>query len=765
MKRIKFIVNGRVQGVGFRPFVFRLATEHGLAGQVSNNELGVVIEVQGPGPSLEKFRSSLTTRQPPLAEITHVRTIDLEPAAGAEGFFITPSSGQGEHQVLISPDAAICPDCEQELLNPRDRRFLYPFINCTNCGPRLTITRSIPYDRPMTSMACFAMCQDCLAEYNDPMDRRFHAQPNACVRCGPEVWLTDKQGNQLVKGDQAISMAARAIQAGKIVAAKGLGGFHLICDACQDHSVQELRTRKNRPDKSLAVMVADLDTARKVGHIDQEQEKLLTSPARPIIILTRKFETVLSSSLSPDTSTLGIMLPYTPLHMILFYHLKELAPSDLIQALVMTSGNFSSEPISLGNREALNRLEPIADLFLLHNRDILIRCDDSVLSASQAGTHFFRRARGYTPSPVFLSSQGPSILGTGPELKNTICLTKKDQAFVSQHIGDLKNLETYDFFLETISHFQDILKTRPQAVVCDLHPDYLSSRYARDESGLPVFTLQHHFAHIFSVMAENRHDGPCLGLAIDGTGLGPDRTLWGGELLVVDNTLPSMERLGSFSPVALPGGEKAIEEPWRIALSFLHQLGALDQDFLPWQKKFKNQEIIVRKMLNQNINAPLSTGCGRLFDAVSALLGLVESINYEGQGAIILEKIQDFSDQTVYPVEVSDQDGLLVLDTLGLFSRVLDDLRSGTSPEKISRRFHLSLAHGICKWASMAARQTGIKTLGLSGGVLQNITLHNLLWTGLQSRGFKVLTHRLLPPSDACISLGQAVYGRIMLKK
>ncbi len=765
MKRKRFIVNGRVQGVGFRPFVFRLATELSLKGWVSNSEQGVVVEVQGSADNLEAFGHRLMNSKPPLARILNIQVTDLENLDHPGEFNIVSSSSGDEHQVLISPDAAVCPDCQREILDPVDRRYLYPFTNCTNCGPRLTITSSIPYDRPMTSMACFEMCPDCRKEYHNPLDRRFHAQPNACPVCGPGYWLADREGRELARGRESISKAAELLILGKILAVKGLGGFHLVCDAGSSPSVAELRQRKNRPGKSLAVMVQDIETAKKVTRIDPVQESLLSGQERPIVILPVKNPFPLSPLLSPDTGTLGIMLPYTPFHVVLFQLLREKLPSKTLPALVMTSGNFSSEPICLGNREAMNRLKNVADFFLFHDRDILIRCDDSVVFSVDRGPVFMRRARGFTPSPIFLSRPGPCVLGAGPELKNTICLTKNDQAYVSQHVGDLKNLETYDFFLETVLHFQDILRIRPAAVVRDLHPDYLSSKFANHESGLPVIKLQHHYAHIFAVMAENRYQGPCLGVALDGTGLGEDNTLWGGELLLVDNAKLTTRRLGSFTPVPLPGGEQAIIQPWRIAFSFLHQAGIDIHDHFPWPDELRRNCSIVRQMLDNKINSPLSSGCGRLFDAVAALLGLVQTIEYEGQGAIRLEAIQDASETKYYEPEFLNRDQMTVFNTVALFESIFSDLASGTAPEKISRRFHLSLAHAICKWIHLASRNTGLKTVGLSGGVMQNMTLFQILTQMLTQKGYKLLVHTQLPPNDACVSLGQAVYGQLLLNR
>ncbi|MFN2267954.1 MAG: carbamoyltransferase HypF [Desulfonatronovibrio sp.] len=764
MERKQITVNGRVQGVGFRPFVYRLAREHSLTGSVSNNEQGVIIDVQGQPKNIDSFQSDLLTKYPPLAQITEIFASELDDLSHAQSFVITPSTSGKNHSVLISPDASICLDCTREIFSPKDRRYLYPFTNCTNCGPRLTITRSIPYDRPMTSMACFDMCPECIREYNDPMDRRFHAQPNACPVCGPQVWLTDNQGQMIAEKKQAMEMTAQLLAQGKIIAAKGLGGFHLVCHAQNNQAIETLRQRKNRPGKSLAVMVQDIDTAKKIASINKSQKDVLTGMEHPIVILPIRKPFPLSSLLSPDTDNLGLMLSYTPFHMVLFHYLKEHSQQDMLPALVMTSGNFSSEPISLGNREAFTRLNSIADYFLFHNRDILVRCDDSVVFAEQPDSVFLRRARGYVPSPVFLPQKGPCVLGVGPELKNTICLTKDDQAFVSQHIGDLKNLETYEFFQEIISHFQDVLRVKPEAIVLDFHPDYMSSTYA-EQSGLPVYQLQHHFAHIFSVMAENKFEGPCIGVAIDGTGLGLDKTLWGGELLLVDNTDLSMKRWGSFHLIPLPGGEKAIQEPWRIAVSFLQKLN-VSKDKYPESIKIMGPKLdIVNQMLNKNINSPLSSGCGRLFDAVSALLGIVENIDYEGQAAIKLEKIQDRSISSFYDLQIHENDNFLTLDTISLFEKIYIDYMAGISPEIISRKFHLALSHGICKWVLQASERTGIKTVGLSGGVMQNMTIFQILSKLLADNALNILVHKQLPPNDACISLGQAAYGRRILIK
>ncbi|RQD79414.1 carbamoyltransferase HypF [Desulfonatronospira sp. MSAO_Bac3] len=761
MRRKRYIVNGRVQGVGFRPSVYRMAAKHRLTGSVQNTSLGVVIEVQGKEEALAWFEEELRGNPPPLAEITRIQTDETTPEAGESGFIILESSALEQSQVLISPDSAVCSDCTREILDPKDRRYLYPFTNCTNCGPRYTITGLIPYDRQNTSMACFEMCLQCRREYSDPGDRRFHAQPNACPQCGPGLWLTDADGNRISEHDSPLKKSAYLLKQGNILAIKGLGGFHLACDAADQEAVRELRRRKNRPHKPLAVMVPDIAAAVELAELSPLEAEILQSPSSPILAVKPIQPCPLSPELAPDTDLLGIMLAYTPLHLVLFEHFKALLTRQEIPALVMTSGNMSSEPISLGNREALKSLGHIADYFLLHDRDILVRCDDSVMCARGPGPAYFRRARGYTPQPVFLSRVGPCILGTGPELKNTFCLTRNDQAFVSQHIGDLQNLESYSFYRECIDHLQHVLQVNPEMVVCDLHPDYLSTKYARQESGLPVQALQHHYAHILSVMAENCFEGPCLGLALDGAGLGDDGTLWGGELLLVDNRDMTLQRLGSFEPVPLPGGDLAVREPWRIAAGFIHRLGlehsVLARDF---EQGLTKEEMLLRQMLKSNINSPLSSGCGRLFDAVAALLGLVRSISYEGQAAVILEKIQSRGQETAYDIPVIHRNGLGILDTLTLFRQILKDHISGLSPAIISRRFHLSLVRGLCLWAAQAGNATGIRTIGLSGGVMHNLTLARELEEGLARKSFNVLTHRFLPPGDACVSLGQAVYGR-----
>jgi hydrogenase maturation protein HypF len=764
MKRSRLTVRGQVQGVGFRPTVYKVARGRGLTGRVMNTPEGVIVEVQGEPEKVDSFPAELRSALPPLARITELEIEDAPFLPEEREFRIEGSTAGAGHHVLITPDVATCDECLGELFDPLDRRYLYPFINCTNCGPRYTITRSIPYDRTTTSMACFPMCADCGREYGDPMDRRFHAQPNACPACGPRVWMADRQGVTLCERDEALQAVAQRIALGEIGALKGLGGFHLACDALDDAAVDELRKRKRRWNKPLAVMVPDMAAARLLAVVSQTEERWLTSIQRPILLLRSKADALLSLSISPDTDRIGVMLPYTPLHHALFHHLRQLLPEGRPAALVMTSGNMSSEPIALGNREALSRLAHIADFFLLHDRDILIRCDDSVLRINPVtgSPELFRRARGFTPSPVFLPAAGPSVLGTGPQLKCTLTLTKNDQAFVSQHIGDLENLETLGFYHEIRGHLADILRTRIELIVCDLHPDYLTTRFAMEQKELPVLQLQHHAAHIYAVAAEHGRLDPLLGLALDGTGYGEDGTLWGGEVLLVDVLKAEHRRLGHFSPVRLPGGEAAIREPWRIAQAFLFALGITRPEGRPWTWLEEHSEAsrFIGRMLERSVNCPVTTSCGRLFDGVSALLGLKHVIDYEGQAAIVLEKVQNPRASGAYECPVSEENGILVLDTLTLFAQVHADWLAEVSSAVISRRFHLGLIRGLEDWAGALAELHGLATVALSGGVMQNLTMSTELPAALQARGLSPLVHVQVPPNDACISLGQAFFGQ-----
>lgn len=807
-KRARFIARGQVQGVGFRPFVFTLAEERNLTGFVRNSPRGVVIEVQGEGPSIEGFADDLQNRLPVLARITSLEREEAAPVAGEAAFLIAASTSGDTHAVLISPDTATCADCLADMSDPSDRRFGYPFTNCTNCGPRYTITRSIPYDRAATSMACFPLCPACREEYENPRDRRFHAQPNACPRCGPKVWLTGR-GYDEAEGAAALDALAEILLGGGIAAIKGLGGFHLACDACNDAAVARLRERKRRPHKPFAVMAADMATARRIAVIGDEEEALLLSPEHPVVIcrlprLPAHATTGLAAGVSPDTDSVGVMLPYTPLHAALFRVVSDKQTDSLPSVLIMTSGNSRGEPICLGNREALDKLSAMADVFLFHNRDILVRVDDSVVRHLPGhGPLFYRRARGYVPrptplAPVQAGCASPCVLGTGAELKNTLCLTKGEDAFVSQHIGDMANLETAAFHEEIRGHLASLLRVAPQAVVRDLHPDYLASRMAEEygaERGLRVYALQHHFAHAHAVLAEHRFSGKALVWALDGTGLGDDGQLWGGELLYVDTEGgPEHKRLAHFAPMDLPGGDMAIREPWRVAHALLLRLGLLREDMpLPWLLEYGATAALLPAMLQRRINTPVSTSCGRLFDAVAALLGLCNATSYEGQAAIRLEEAQhrfaasfpvpegDGAAGEPFPCPVVAKDGSWLLDTHTLFAALVKErfgmqqsgLRNDNFPHSgfsdgshtasLARRFHLSLAESLAALAATASMRYGTKYIGLSGGCLQNCTLTLALTAKLSQKGLTPLLHKELPPGDGCISLGQASWGRLFL--
>ena len=796
--RRRITVTGQVQGVGFRPFVYRLAQDVGLAGQVNNAPEGVIIEIQGSTRRLDEFLRRLEAEQPPLARIMRVSTRDIPPVAGAAGFEIHKSAGGTGHDVLISPDISTCADCQAELTDKNDRRFLYPFINCTNCGPRFTITRSIPYDRPNTSMGCFPLCADCEREYNDPANRRFHAQPNACPVCGPKVWLSDRSGLVVARRDEAMRKLAAILMQGGIAAVKGLGGFHLVCDATSQEAVRELRLRKKRPHKPLAVMVPDIETARQLAEIGPVEEAWLTGHVRPIVLCPRRRGAPLASAVAPEADQVGLMLPYTPLHHVLFRRFCRLLQQErqnMPAVLVMTSGNVSDEPICLGNREALGRLAEIADIFMFHNRDILLRTDDSVLRIPPGATEplFLRRARGFAPQPVFLPESGPSVLGLGPELKCTLTLTKSDKAFVSQHLGDMQNIETLGFHHEIVEHFQDILQTEPVLLVRDQHPNYLTTSVAQEmarTTGIETTFLQHHFAHAHAVLAENAHQGPAICLALDGTGFGTSQpnlgysaswTIWGGECLLVDTKTLRHARLGHLAEFSLPGGETAVQEPWRLAQSLLWELdieesGQDDSPPWPWLPEFEQASRFLPQILRKDLNCPLTSSCGRLFDAVSAMLGLTLRTTYEGQAAIVLEQAQDlgipFAEAVVYPCPVRRQEGNarlganerpVELDTYALFRALLTDMQQLTPVPVIARRFHASLITGLANMAARFAKHEGISHVALSGGVMQNLTFAVELPKALAERGLIPLTHKNLPPNDGCVSLGQAAYGQRLL--
>ncbi len=751
-RRVLVKVRGIVQGVGFRPFIYQMARSHGLNGWVQNRSDGVEIEVSGPARAVESFLGDITAKAPPLAKIVGVEASDLPPAL-VEGFRIIASSAGQARSTLISPDVCTCPDCRRELFDPGNRRFRYPFTNCTNCGPRYTIIRDIPYDRDKTTMAPFAMCPECGAEYEDPLDRRFHAQPNACWNCGPQVWLEDAGGNRICERDDAVIKAIELLDGGFILAVKGLGGFHLAVKAADERAVSRLRSRKVREEKPFALMFASMEAIKACCTVTGAEEDLLLSPARPIVLLKKRpgFPGI-AQSVAPKNHFLGAFLPYTPLHFLLF----EAAPYG---ALVMTSGNQSDEPIVTDNSEARLHLKGIADFFLLNDRDIYLRCDDSVTRVLGGSTRPIRRARGYVPVPVFLKEAVPAVLGTGAELKNTVCLTRRREAFLSQHIGDLENLETLNSFEHTISHLERILEIRPELVVHDLHPDYLSTQWALRRE-VPLLAVQHHHAHIAAVMAERGLDGPVIGLAMDGTGYGTDGTIWGGEVLKVDGH--RFERLGHFRHVLLPGGARAIKEPWRTALSYLWSIDpqGVETRFGDILSKWPERDRkIVLQMLSRRLNSPVTSSCGRLFDAVAAICGIRCSVNYEGQAAIELEQAIE-EDAASYRGNIEPgNDGKFIIDPFPMVVAAAGDVRGKLPAGRISARFHNGMVRLLAEAATFAAKGCGLKKIALSGGVFQNAYLSERLERELSGLGFAVYTHVEVPANDACIALGQAFIG------
>jgi hydrogenase maturation protein HypF len=742
-------VTGIVQGVGFRPFVYRLANECNLVGFIANTPAGVSIEVQGESEAVEKFLLRLPTEIPPLAKITSLVPREIEPQDAA-GFLIVASRLDQPPLALISPDVAICGDCLREMMSPRDRRFRYPFINCTNCGPRFTIIHDIPYDRARTSMARFRMCPACQAEYDDPANRRFHAQPNACWDCGPQVQLLAADG---MRSDVAepIREAARLLQQGAIVAVKGLGGFHLACDATNNAAVDKLRERKRRIEKPFAVMVARPEEAERWCLLDDVSRRQMLTVAHPIVLLPRRPEVSFAHGVAPGNRFLGIFLPYTPLHHLLFL-------SGRFQALVMTSGNLSEEPIAIDNDEAVQRLSGIADAFLVHDRDILRRCDDSVVRVAADQAQKMRRARGYVPLPVVMEQESEPILAVGGELKNTICVIRGSEAFLSQHVGDLENLESYRFFEEAVEHLQRILEVRPQLIAHDMHPDYFSTQWALARENVQLVPVQHHHAHIAACMAENHLDGKVIGIALDGTGYGTDGAIWGGEVLLAEYC--DFERAAHFDYVALPGGAAAIHEPWRVAISHLvkHFGNNLTGLQLPFVEALDARKLsVVLQMIDREVHSPRTSSCGRLFDAVAALIGLRSTVNYEAQAAIELEMAAHQSTtEGAYPFDLTPDGSGWLISTRPLFDWLLRDLRKQASVPDMSRRFHNGLALMFLELAEKIRDQRQLNRICLSGGCFQNALLFESVLSELREQKFEVYFHTEVPAGDGGISLGQA---------
>jgi hydrogenase maturation protein HypF len=745
--RTRIRVEGIVQGVGFRPFVHSLAQRFILSGWVGNDAAGVFVEVEGPAAAVAAFGAALVAEAPPLAVVERVAARDVPPT-GEAGFRIVASPPGGARQTLISPDTATCADCLRELFDPADRRYRHPFVNCTNCGPRFTIVRDVPYDRPYTTMAGFPPCAACLAEYHDPADRRFHAQPVCCPDCGPRLRLLSTGDPASVDGDP-VAAAVALLLAGRVVAVKGLGGYHLAALADHDKAVAALRARKHREDKPFAVLVPDLAAARLLCAVDERAAALLAGSRRPIVLLPRRPDAPLADAVAPGNRQLGLLLPYTPVHHLL--------ARDLGRPLVLTSGNVSDEPIAYADDEARTRLAGIADAFLTHDRPIHVRADDSVVRPHAGGELPVRRSRGYAPQPVRLHRPlRTQVLGCGAELKATFCLAKGPHAFVSHHIGDLENYETYRAYTAGIEHFRRIFDVTPAVVAHDLHSEYLSTKYAQDLDGVDLVGVQHHHAHIASCLADNEVDcdvtGPVIGVAFDGTGYGPDGTVWGGEFLLADYA--GYRRVGHLEPVPLPGGAAAIRQPWRMAATYLDAAYGAD---LPAGLAVRERNAARwPAVLAVARGALLTSSAGRLFDAVAALLGVRDTINYEGQAAVELEQRADPAPVAGYPVGVSGTDVLRVRGA-DLVRAVADDLRAGTAVPLVAARFHHGVAGAVHEVCERVRAATGVGVVALSGGVFQNVLLADAVSAGLVARGFRVLQHRRVPPNDAGICLGQVV--------
>jgi hydrogenase maturation protein HypF len=751
LTRKRLTVTGVVQGVGFRPYVYALAMRYSLAGHVGNGSQGVFIEVEGPPDALESFEESLLTEAPPLAYIEQITAEILEPL-GENQFVIVHSERKNQGNTFLSPDVCICQDCLNETLDPADRRYRYPFTNCTNCGPRFTIIQDIPYDRPLTSMASFPMCADCQREYDDPLNRRFHAQPNACPVCGPQIWLemAEEQGVITAEQDQALLAVQSLLREGKVVAVKGLGGFHLACDASNDDALALLRERKGRVDKPFAVMALDLETVRQIAEVSESEAKLLTSKERPIVLLKKKSSSPLSQLVAPGNQMIGVMLPYTPLHYLLLTDV----PLPLA-ALVMTSGNFSDEPIVNDNEEARQHLAPLSDAFLFHNRDIVARCDDSVIRLWRGSKLPVRRSRGYAPFPVKLPFTTLPVLAVGGELKSTFCLTKDNFAYYSQHIGDMENLETLAAFETAVRHFEHIFRVEPQVIACDLHPKYLSTRWALKQAAYtPFVQVQHHHAHIAAVMAEHGLSGdkPVIGFSFDGTGYGTDGAIWGGEVLIAD--YEQFGRAAFLKYIPLPGGDAAIKRPYRLALAHLWAAGVEWDGRLPPVKACPEvEQAILLKQLENEINTVPTSSMGRLFDAVAAIAGVRQTITYEGQAAIELEALTASDSTGSYQFAYNGQE----FDAAPVIQNVVEDALNGVNPAIIGARFHQAVADLILQVSIDLCERTSISQVALSGGVFQNVTLLELTVRRLENEGFEALTHSKVPPNDGGLALGQAI--------
>lgn len=754
IRRYQIRVEGIVQGVGFRPFIYRLATERYYGGYVLNDSKGVLLEIQGEQVDIDEFCQSIKQQAPPASYIATVNYLEM-PIEPDEQIFVIRTSPQGQpKETLISPDLAICKDCKREIRDKKDRRYAYAFTNCTNCGPRFSIVQDIPYDRKNTTMKVFAMCDRCEMEYHNPLNRRFHAQPNACDECGPQYRLV---AGKIYTGSESIDKAHNLIKQGAIIAVKGIGGYHLVCDALNEEAVSKLRQRKIREDKPFAVMATNLQVIKNICQVSIEEANLLQSSMAPIVLLTKSKNYNLAQQVAPHNAYLGVMLAYAPIHYLL------LNDNDIF---VMTSANLSDEPIVYQDEVATEDLSMVADYILSHNRIIQTRVDDSVVRVFKGKQMLIRRSRGYVPSPILLKDNlvsNTSILACGSELKNTFCMTKKQRAFLSQHIGDLENMAVNNAYKESIDLFKRLFAIEPKLIACDMHPDYFSTKFAKlyaNSHKLPLVQVQHHHAHIASVIAEHNLQGKVIGISLDGTGFGEDNCIWGGEFMVAD--LVSYQRKAHFKYMPLPSGAKAVKEPWRLALWIAYQLYGEDIEE-KYPELLKPNWQLLLKATQQGFNAPLTSSAGRIFDTVAALLGICYQINYEGQAAIELEKIAYGSEGQILPYIINDEAGQYIIDFMSMY-RMIYELKQQYSIAYIAKSFHITMAVAISEIIDLLAKETNLSTVVLSGGVCQNITLLEVIYQNLSDK-YDIYINEQVPPNDGGIALGQMAVAQACYKK
>lgn len=744
-KRVQLKVSGRVQGVGFRPTVYQYATELGLSGWVENSTRGVIAEIEGKEEHIQLFLQKLHASPPPLAVIQTIEVIEIPPT-GTTSFHIRESKREGESITLIPVDTAVCSRCRDEMADPHDRRYQYPFTNCTHCGPRYTIIEDLPYDRPLTTMKKFPLCPDCQEEYENPADRRFHAQPVSCPHCGPRLSLLGPEG--IIETESPLQKAIELLKSGAILGIKGIGGYHIACDATSTEAVTKLRQRKHRPDKPFAVMMPDIETIRGFCHTNALEESILTSPQSPIVLLERKRNPLLAAEVAPDNDRLGVMLPYAPLHLLL---MKEFL------ALVMTSANLSEEPLISKEEELTGMLGSIFDAALTHDRPIAHKCDDSIVKIIIDKPVMLRRARGYVPDPFTLPAKGPKIFAAGAELKAAFALTRDDKIYLSQHLGDLQNYKTLENYRYEYDSLTRLLEIEPEVVVHDLHPDYGSSRFAQQLQVKDKLAVQHHHAHLAACMLENRLKNPVIGLCFDGTGYGTDGNIWGSEFLVGDYL--EFQRLAHFVYQAMPGGDKAAEEPWRMGLSYLYSAynGEWIESGLKWLEEFNSADLtLIRQMLKQQINTPLTCGLGRLFDALYAILGHTEKHCHEGKGGMLIESIANPMIEDSYSLDILESPEGWLISPLPMIREICQDIHSSVRPSNIAGKFHQSLALISAETCSLIREKTNLNQVVLTGGCFQNALLTLKVKSMLQVMGFEIYTHSQVPPNDGGISLGQA---------